>query len=332
MSVMDVAPISISSLPVAGIALAIVAAALLAVGNEFQARGVSKVSANPGDATGLGAKQFSRLFKSGVWLLGTLSLALAVLVQLASLALAPLIVVQPVGVVALVFAALLTAWATHRLPSRRVVRSILICVGGVAVFVTVAALVAQQHAIRDAELIAILVTLGVVLIALGGAFVYFLRFSARRAVPPIFFVMAGGVLTGFVATLGKTVILRVQTVLEAPDFMVDSATILTGACVLALLVAGGLSIYFVQMSHTGNRPEVVVAGLTVIDPFVAVILGVTILGEAAGAPWWALILFVLAGGVAVAGVFLLSAAQQKDERLEASGASGSSGSSDILGS
>jgi len=324
MSVADVAPITISSLPVAGIALAIVAAALLAVGNEFQARGISKVSAKVDEPAALGMRQFRRLFKSGVWLLGTLSLGLSVLVQLASLTLAPLIVVQPVGVVALVFAALLTAWATHRLPSRRVVRSILICVGGVAVFVTVAALVAQQHPIQDAELIAILVVLGVVLLALGGSFVYFLRFSPRRAVPPIFFVLAGGALTGFVATLGKTVILRVQTVLESPAFMVDSATILTGACVLGLLVAGGLSIYFVQMSHTGNRPEVVVAGLTVIDPFVAVILGVTILGEAAGAPWWALILFVLAGGVAVAGVFLLSAAQQKDERLAvaASDASG----------
>jgi drug/metabolite transporter (DMT)-like permease len=316
----DVDSLTIESLPIAGIALAIVAAALLAVGNELQARGVNAVSKRSADSAGLGAKQFRALFRSGVWLLGTLSLGLAVLVQLASLTLAPLIVVQPVGVAALVFAALLTAWSTHRMPTRRVVRSILICIGGVGVFVTVAALVAKQHAIRDAELIAILVVLGVVFLALATVFVLY-RFRWHRPVAPIVYVLAGGVLTGFVATLGKTVILRVQTVLST-EFVFDSATVLTGLCVLGLLAAGGLSIYFVQMSHTGNRPEVVVAGLTVIDPFVAVILGVTILGEAAGAPLWALAAFVLAGATAVAGVFLLSAAQRKDDRLNEAVANG----------
>jgi hypothetical protein len=312
---MAIEQITITSLPLAGIGLAVVAAALLAVGNELQARGVSAVTQRSGEAPGLGVKQFRALFRSGVWLLGTVALGLSVLVQLASLTLAPLIVVQPVGVAALVFAALLTAWLTRRAPTHRVVRSILICIGGVGVFVTVAALVAQQHAIRDTELIAILVVLAVVLIGLAAVFVYF-RVSHGGHVPPIVFVLAGGTLTGFVATLGKTVILRVQTVLST-EFVFDAATVLTGVCVLGLLVAGGLSIYFVQMSHTGNRPEVVVAGLTVIDPFVAVILGVTILGEAAGAPLWALAAFVLAGATAVAGVFLLSAAQRKDDRQAA---------------
>lgn len=297
-------PVTLTSLPVAGIGLAVVAAALLALGNELQSRGVAAVSSK-----GLGAKQLRKLALNKVWLLGTVSFVLSIIIQIASLSLAPLIVVQPVGVVALVFAAIVTAITTKRMPSKRVVRSILICVSGVAVFVGVAAVVSHQSPIDEVQLITILIVLGVVLLGVAGAVLFFHR--PGRRMPPILFVMFGGLLTGFVATLGKTVIVRVQVVLS-DRLMFDSATVLTGFCVLAILVAGGLSIYFVQLSHTTSNPEVVVAGLTVIDPFVAVILGITILGEAAGAPIWAVLVFVVAGAVAVSGVFLLSRAQRKD--------------------
>jgi len=145
----DAPSLTLESLPLAGIGLALVAAALLAVGNELQSRGIAKASNPDPEASGFGWKQFRRLFKSRVWLLGTVALGLSIVVQLASLSLAPLIVVQPVGVAALVFAALITAWATRSRPSRRVVRAILVCVVGVGVFVTVAALVAKQRAIDD---------------------------------------------------------------------------------------------------------------------------------------------------------------------------------------
>ena len=51
--------------------------------------------------------------------------------------------------------------------------------------------------------------------------------------------------------------------------------------------------------------------LTVIDPFVAVVLGITILGEATGAPLWSLLLLAAAGAVAVWGVIDLARAQQR---------------------
>ncbi len=311
---MTPATVTLTSLPLAGIGLAVVAAALLAVGNELQSRGVAAVAARSTADSALGAKQFTRLLRNGTWLLGSVAFGLSIIVQLASLTLAPLIVVQPVGVTALVFAALLTVVTTRKAPSRRVTRSILICIAGVGVFVTVAALVAQQHAIEETQLVAILIVLAVVLAALGGVFL----FSRLRQwpIPPMVYVLAGGLLTGFVATLGKTVIGRVQTVLST-EFMFDAATVLTLFCVLGIAVAGGLSIYFVQVAHTVARPEVVVAGLTVIDPVVAVVLGITILGEAAGAPLWAVLAFVVAGAVAVSGVFLLSAAQEKDAREKA---------------
>ena len=49
-----------------------------------------------------------------------------------------------------------------------------------------------------------------------------------------------------------------------------------------------------------------VAGLTVVDPLVAVTIGIVVLQEAAGAPWFAVIAYVAAGGLAVYGVFQLA--------------------------
>ncbi|MCS5736101.1 DMT family transporter [Herbiconiux daphne] len=294
---------TLATFPLAGIVLAVIAAAVLAVGNFFQARGVSSGATGP--SSGLGAREILRLLRNRAWLIGSAFLVVAILLQLASLAFAPLIVVQPVGVTALVFAALLTAFVTKAAPARREVGAIAVCIVSVGVFVTVAAVVSTQSAIGETQLVAVLIVLAVVLVA--SLAVLLLR--RGRSVPPILFVLLGGIFSGFVATLGKTVILRVQTALASHDLELDSANLLTIGCLAGIAVAGLLSIYFVQTSHTSSRPEVVVAGLTVIDPFVAVILGITILGEARNAPIWAILVLVVAGAVAVLGVVALSRTQ-----------------------
>ncbi|GAA1918690.1 hypothetical protein GCM10009775_09060 [Microbacterium aoyamense] len=293
------------SFPIAGIALALASAAALSVGNLLQSRGMERMEQRM-DAGATGSP-VGHLVRNRFWLLGTVLLGAAILLQMGSLAFAPLIVVQPIGVAALVFTVLLTAIVAKRRPAKSVVRAIAVCVIGVAAFVTVAALVSTQHAIRDEQLIAVLVVLGSVLIVTAVVMI------AGRATPtpPLFWVILGGVYSAFVATLGKTVILRIQTALKGHDFSLDATNLLTLGCILGIGIAGGLSIYFVQRAHVGNKPEVVVAGLTVIDPTVAVVLGITILGEASDAPVWSVLAFIAAGAVAVAGVFLLSRAEQR---------------------
>ena len=49
-----------------------------------------------------------------------------------------------------------------------------------------------------------------------------------------------------------------------------------------------------------------IAGLTVVDPIVAIIIGLAVLHEADGAPFGAYIGFAAAGALAVTGVFLLA--------------------------
>ena len=304
------------SIPILGVALALASAAVLSVGNILQSRGVRTMTAGTVPKGVLA--QFWQLVRNRYWLIGGLLLGLSVLFQLASLAFAPLMVVQPIGVTALVFTVLITSIAARARPAAAVVRAITICVLGVASFVTVAAIVSTQHAITGRELGAVLVVLVAVLLVTAAIFLL----SRRRTVPAIMWVVLGGVYSGFVVTLGKTVILRVQAILESGAFTLDLANVLTILCVAGIAVAGGLSIYFVQLAHATNRAEVVVAGLTVIDPAVAVIFSITILAEASNAPPIAMVAFIVAGAVAVAGVFALSRAEAEDpvSELEAGGA------------
>lgn len=291
----------IGSVPLLGIGLAVASAAALSLGNLWQGRGVRSMV---GD-TSRGFEQATHLVRNRFWLLGALLLVVAIVLQMGSLTFAPLMVVQPIGVSALVFTVLLTSLIAKQAPSAAVIRAIVICVVGVAAFVTVAAMVSTQHAITDVQLIAVLVVLAVVLVASAALLIL----GRRRSAPPLLWVIFGGVYSAFVATLGKTVILRVQAVLHSREFTFSLSNLLTLGCLIGIGIAGALSIYFVQRAHATNRAEVVVAGLTVIDPTIAVVLGITILGEASSAPIWAMVAFAVAGAVAVGGVFALSRAE-----------------------
>lgn len=277
-----------------GIPLALVGAALMAFGAQYQSRGLNKVERIVGlsAGSGLSLRHILSLFRRPSWVVGTALLGLAVLFQIASLSLAPLIVVQPVGVFALVFTAILGTRLSRIRLGKRVKASIAMCVSGIMLFVFVAAFTAADQPVTDQKLIVILVIFAVVLVAALVASVL-LRHHAIALV----YVIGAGVLYGFVATFAKAVIGRFQQ---------DQFEWLTWVCVLALVVGGLLGMVFVQNAYSSGPPDLVIAGLTVIDPLVAVLIGIVVLNEAAGAPWWAVLVFVLTGIVALVGVLGLA--------------------------
>ncbi len=276
-----------------GIPIALIGAVFLSLGAQFQHRGVAKVEARSRQAVnGLSGKQVLALLGRPSWVIGTVMLGLAIVLQLTSLNFAPLIVVQPLGAIALVITAILNARVTHSKLTKATKRAIAFCVGGVALFVTVAAFTAVDKAVEEGQLTTILIILVVVLLALGGAFLAF-----RRRASAIFYILGAGVLYGFVATLAKVVISRVQQ----GDFEFLSILAIVG-----LLAAAALGAYFVQTAYSSGPPDLVIAGLTVVDPLVAVGIGIVILGEASAAPWWAIPAFIVAGAIAVYGVFDLA--------------------------
>ncbi|HEV7565275.1 MAG TPA: DMT family transporter [Microbacteriaceae bacterium] len=276
-----------------GIPIALVGAVFLSLGAQLQHHGVAKVEASTQNASsGLTPKQLGLLLARPSWVVGTLMLGLAIAFQLASLVVSPLIVVQPLGAVALVMTAIVNARVSKVKLNRSSIVAISLCVGGVGAFVLVAAFFAREVDVSDNALILILVILAVVLAAFGVLFGLL-----RNRFKAIMYIIAAGILYGFVATLAKVVIARVT------QGHADWWIIL---CIIGLFAAAGLGAYFVQNAYSSGPPDLVIAGLTVVDPLVAVTIGIVILNEATQAPLWAGIAFVLFGAVATWGVFLLA--------------------------
>ena len=277
-----------------GIPLALVGAVFLSLGAQFQHRGVVKVESRTVDSFGKGLnfKQLTLLLARPSWVLGTVMLGLAIVFQLSSLYFAPLIVVQPLGAIALVITSILNSRINKVKLNRKSIWAIVMCVGGVFLFVGVAAFTAVDKPVTDKQLITILIILAVVLAAAGVTFALF-----RQHIRAIYYVIMAGVLYGFVATLAKVVIGRV----EQGEF-----EWLTTLCVVGLLGAAALGAYFVQNAYASGPPDLVIAGLTVVDPMVAVAIGIAVLGEASQAPLWAIGVFIVAGVIAVWGVFQLA--------------------------
>jgi hypothetical protein len=277
-----------------GIPLALLGAVFMSFGAQYQHRGVTKVERLTGTSgsEGLSGRQLLSLLRRPSWVAGTLMLGLAIVCQLSALAFAPLILVQPLGAISLVITTLLNARVSGHRPTRDSVRSIIACVGGIFIFVTIAAFVATETHLTDGQLLTVLIMLGVVLVALTTVWLL-----VRTRAHPLFYIVASGILYGFVATLAKIVIKRLQS------WEIDWMTIV---CVIGLLLAAGLGAYFVQTAYSVGPPDLVIAGLTVIDPMVAVLIGLTVLREAATAGVWAFVGFAVAGAIAVYGVISLA--------------------------
>ncbi|WP_231580911.1 MULTISPECIES: DMT family transporter [unclassified Leucobacter] len=277
-----------------GIFAALVGAALLAFGAQYQSRGLNKVERITGESAGSGLsfRHVLSLMRRPSWVVGTLCLGLAVVFQLLSLTVAPIIVVQPIGVVGLVITSILNSRLSGVRLGKRAKTAIAMCVGGIVTYVTVAAFAAVERPIGNDKLLVILITYAVVLVL---AVIAFLALRHKRIA--LLYIVGAGVLYGFVATLAKTIIVRFQQ---------GDVEWLTWACAALLVLGALLGMVFVQNAYSSGPPDLVVAGLTVIDPLVAVLIGILVLGEASGANGLQILGFVIGGLIAVAGVIMLA--------------------------
>jgi drug/metabolite transporter (DMT)-like permease len=131
-----------------------------------------------------------------------------------------------------------------------------------------------------------------VIAATGAAFFVF-----RRRLRAMFYIVAAGTLYGFVVTITKVLINRWRT---------DHIDPLMIACFVGLVVAAVLGGYFVQTAYSVGSPDLVIAGLTVIDPLVAIAIAITVLREAEMFPPFALVGIALGGALSIVGVVLLA--------------------------
>ena len=275
------------------IGLAILAAVALAFGAQFQNQAVSTSrEKHIQPKLSLSLKELANLLIRPRWVSGTGLMFVGMLLQLGALSLAPLIVVQPIGAIALVITSLLNARYTKTKLNRATILAIGLSTFGVGGFVVTASQVAAQVELTDENLLRVLFLFVVILVAFAVLF-----FTIGKKAEALTYILGAGVLYGFVATLAKVTIQRLYQM----DY--DILTLIAVVSMLGAVLLGG---WFVQNAYASGPPDLVIAGLTVIDPIVAIAIAIGILGEAQQATLGSGSLFTGFGLVAISGVYLLS--------------------------
>ena len=273
------------------ILLAVLAAIALSVGAQLQNDTVTS-SHGESSRTSLKLSSLLALAAKPRWLLGTVVLGVAILLQLSALSLAPLIVVQPIGALALIVTAVLNSRIYSLKLDLKTWGAIALTILGLFVFVSLAAGSAVEQRMDDERLLLVVGGLIAVTIAFAALFAF-----SRGKVGPLHFIFGAGVIYGFVASLAKVVLLRIS------QSNLDWLTLLAVAGLIGGTFLGG---WFVQNAYASGPPDLVIAGLTVIDPAVAVGIAIVILGEASEAGPAEIIGYGSSGILAAAGVLLLA--------------------------
>ena len=275
------------------IVLAVLAAVALAFGAQFQNQAVSTSrEKHVQPKVSLSIRELINLLIKPRWVSGTGLMFLAMLLQLGALSLAPLIVVQPIGAIALVITSVLNARYTKTKLNRATMLAIGLSTFGVGGFVVTASQVAAQVKLTDENLLRVLLLFVIILVAFAALFFIF-----GKKAQALTYILGAGVLYGFVATLAKVTIQRLYQM----DY--DILTLIAVVSMIGAVLLGG---WFVQNAYASGPPDLVIAGLTVIDPIVAIAIANGILGEAQEATLGSGSFFSAFGLLAICGVYLLS--------------------------
>ncbi|MGO4249717.1 DMT family transporter [Paenarthrobacter sp. RAF54_2] len=247
------------------VSLAVLGAFFLAIGAQRQG---SAVKADTGGLA-LSSNGFLRLLRNPRWMLGLLLLCLGMVMNAIALVSAPLTVVQPIGAIALVITTVVNAKDQGLSINRATVVAITACVTGSALFVLLAVFVTQEnHHVSAADELTIVMLLALAVGLFGTLAVVF-----KHRMSAFIYILGAGILFGFVAVLTRII---GKHLLDPNGLFLLNVQWYT---LIAIAAAGGLGSWFVQSAYSSGPPDLVIAGLTVVDPMVGIAIGIVILGE-----------------------------------------------------
>lgn len=223
-----------------------------------------------GTDQGLDLGALRRILREPAWLVGAAQSTLAGAAHLAALALAPVVLVQPVGVLAVPVTLVGTAVQRGRRPSLREVGGALLVIVAIATL-TVVLLGSAGRVVR---LPGWRLPLGVVLGATAGGLVLVV---GSRSWPDrlrcVVLASTAAVLFGLNAVLLRAVGHLLVTGSAAPHAPLVATAL--GGVAVALLTG----VWAVQSAYTAGAPQVVLCCLTLLDPLTAVLGGEALLGD-----------------------------------------------------
>lgn len=247
---------------------AVVAAACFAGAALLQHHAVSQAATSGGTQTRLGVAAFLSLLRSPRWLIGSGVITLGTVLHVIALTLAPISLIQPVGVLAVPFVVLASAALDRRRPARNLLAPVALCVTATGGFVALADHPATAVPLPSTTLLgaAAAVSLLVVVLWLGShAWASVVRAGMLASV--------GAVCFG----LGSTILRSISVLWVTPARLLEGPSVVAIAIMACAMALGGLA---VQHAYAAGAAAVVTSTLTVGDPLVAVLLGIMLLGEA----------------------------------------------------
>ena len=235
-------------------------------------------------------RQLLHLLLDLKWWSGVGLMTVSLICQVLGLYMAPVSVVQPVGLMAFPWSIVLGAKALGARPRRVIVPAVL-TVSAIAAFV----LVVSTHASPSTDVhIPRVVAAVIVVYALVGI-MSLLGSHGPHHWRPLFWGSGGAMLYGLEAAVVKVILDYAANHVWwlQPIIWVTIAALVAGSVVAGLMI---------QQGYATGEAHVVVACTTVTAPVISVSFGLIVLGEGHLLPWWLALILVILGLVAIAGV------------------------------
>jgi drug/metabolite transporter (DMT)-like permease len=252
------------------VALALFAAACYAVGSALQHQQAS--GTRPG--RGPDPRLLWRLARRPRWVLGVLANTAGTAVHAAALSLAPLALVQPLGVLTIAFAVPVNALLRRRRPGR------VELVGAVVTAAGLALLTVATHASPAVATLGpggVLPVLGLLAAVLGAAVL-----AVRRLTGPprtIVLAVSAGMAFGITSSLVRPLIHLIGTASSAGQVVGFGAVGAIVAVALTFCAAAVTGLLLEQTAFQTGQLGVAVAVVTVADPVAALSTGALLLGQ-----------------------------------------------------
>lgn len=277
------------------IAIVVVASVLFALGSTIQHLAVSRSVDKGAENRSMGVRQVLALLGNPRWLLGLATIVAGASMHIVGLMLAPVTVVQPVGILAVPWAVLLAAKIHHFRPTKAIWGAVALTIAGIVVFT----LFSASTAAPDTELPPTRIIVACLIVfAVGGVLGALGRFGSP-ALRCLMWASGGSFFYGLSSAMVKSIseLVRMGGFWNRPLFWT-----VVGFLLVCYVVGG----WMVQQGYANGPAEIVVGSMTTTDPIVAVTFGLAVLGEGVRLGPWDSLGMAISGAVAVAGVVILS--------------------------
>ena len=277
------------------IVVMVLASLFFATGATLQHTVIGTMVDHKADNKTMNRRQLVGMVTNKRWLGALLVVVMGFLLHVTAITMAPVTVIQPLGILAVPWSILMAAKIHGHRITGQMWLAVAITLSGIVMFTSIAA----ANAAPDHNTDPVAVLRGSAVVYALGFFFAVLAWRGRSALwRSLLWATAGSCLFG----LSSALIKALSVMLRQPGFMFSTWFWVLGILFVLTLGTGGLMI---QQGYACGPAEVVVGSMDTTDPIVGVAFGLVLLGEGVNIDTIEGIFMVIAALIAVSGVVIL---------------------------